>query len=190
MTLETEYVSLIGIDPGSDTLGLSCLKIDIKTLNLLSIEAFTFKGSKMFDDEGWSANILGVRNARIQSHKQNLINIFNRIQPLNIAAESSFFNIQRPSAYGALMEVMAMIREAVAEYDPWKHLYLIDPPSVKKAIGASGGSDKIVVRENVLKNYGHLYVDGIEAMGLLDEHSIDAIAVGICRYQNLAKSIF
>lgn len=173
---------IIGIDPGSDTLGLSVLEVDIVTLNLISIQAQTIVGRRMFDDKGWSAQLHGDRITRIKAHQENLTVLFRQIDPLCICAESPFINIRRPSAYGALVEVITMIRNAVMDYDPWKHLYLTDPPTVKKAVGAPGNADKTVVKAHVIKLLGSYYtpIDGV-TIDQLDEHSIDAIAVGYSR---------
>lgn len=185
----SDTTCIVGIDPGSDTLGLAIITFRIPTLELVSIEAQTFIGRKMFDDEGWQSNVMGERYARIQAHKVNLIQLFTDIKPINVACEGPFFSQKRPSAFGSLMEVLSMIREAVAIFDPWRKLYVIDPPTVKKSVGAPGNAMKEVVREKVIALLKPYYI-GQVGIEFLDEHSIDAIAVAYCRYVDLKNNIF
>lgn len=180
---------IVGIDPGSDTLGLSIIKIRIPTLEIVAIEAQTFTGSRMFSNNGWQASVLGERYARIHAHKVNLVQLFTDINPINIACEGPFFSQRRPSAFGSLMEVLSMIREAVELYDPWRTLYVIDPPTVKKSVGAPGNAMKDVVRKHVIELLKPYYV-GPKPIEELDEHSIDAIAVAYCRYVSLKNNLF
>lgn len=179
--------NIVGIDPGSETLGLSVIEIDIDTLQIVKSSACTFVGSKMFDDSSWLATSHSNRVARIAAHKQNLVYQLRKIDPICIACESPFYNPRRPNAYGVLVEVLTMIRDAVIEYDVWKTLYLIDPPTVKKSVGAAGNADKIKMLEAVI-NLKSLNLNCDPSS--LDEHSIDALAVAYCRYRQLTNSIF
>lgn len=187
---EQSWVNLIGLDPGSETLGVGVLKMDIKTKAILKIRGFTLRGSKLFDDEGFHANLHGARTARIRALKDKLVEIFWQEMPLNIACESPFFSMRRPSAFGALLEVVTAVREAVIEYDEWQKLHLIDPPTVKKAVGAPGNGDKDRVKKAIVENYSQYYEGGVEEIVALDEHSIDADAVVICRHQGILNNIF
>lgn len=179
--------SIVGIDPGSETLGLGIIEFNIDTFEIVQSTAFTFTGSKMFDDDSWLASSHGNRTARIAAHKDNLVYQLTQINPVCVACESPFYNPRRPNAYGVLVEVLTMIRQAVIEYDRWKSLYLIDPPTVKKSVGAAGNADKIKMLE-AISNLTNLRL--VCSPSLLDEHSIDALAVAYCRYRQLTNSIF
>lgn len=195
VTIELEpnartWVNIIGLDPGSETLGVSVVQMDIKTKNIERIHAYTLRGSKLFDDEGFEAELLGVRIARIKALKGALVRIFTLEQPINVACESPFFSMRRPSAFGALLEVVTAIREGLISYDDWLKLHLIDPPTVKKAVGAPGNADKDRVKQAILEHYAQHFDGGKEEVLALDEHSIDATAVAICRRQGLLNNIF
>lgn len=190
MTNDQSWVKLIGFDPGTETLGLSILTMDIRTRAILKLEAVTLRGSKLFDDEGFHAGIQGVRTARIQALKRKIQTVFVQEQPLNVACESSFFNRMRPSAYAPLLEIVAAIREAVIEYDQWVRLYLIDPPTVKKAVGAAHNADKNAVKVALKKNYAQYFQGGAAEVEAMDEHSVDACAVIICRYWGIIQNVF
>jgi len=183
--------SIIGIDPGTDTLGVANIYFDIPTLQIVSTQAQTLKGAKNASGS-WISEINGDRWGRIESHYANLFQIFNHYQPLEIACEAPFINRGQPQAGLALTEVVAMIKHAVVLHDSWKRLYMIDPPTVKNAVGvlgrAGGPEGKKLMRAAVLA-MPELNYNGETPIELLDEHSIDAIAVAYCRYKNLLDEL-
>lgn len=173
---------LIGIDPGSTCVGISIMQVDVQTTHILGTNAFTIKLDKLSGND-WIAQNYGDRYRRISILKDTLAGIFVKERPFSIAIEAPFFNHFRPQAYGVLMEVMSAIKETVYEYDHWQLPYLIDPSSVKNAVGANGAAKKEIIHKKVLElsSVLHPVVD----LQLLDEHSIDAIAVNYCRYKRL-----
>lgn len=173
--------TMIGIDPGSTCVGISIMKIDVVSETILSTEAYTLHLDKLGGNE-WLGEQCGDRFKRIDKLKACLANIFRIQQPLCVSVESPFFNRFRPQAYGVLMEVLSAIREAVFTHDPWLAPYLIDPSSVKNAVGAGGAAKKEIMQERVLSLPN---LNPIVDLDNLDEHSIDAIAVNYARYKRL-----
>lgn len=169
------FASILAIDPGTDTLGLACIQFDCRTGYIIGSEAQTYKGSKMARNS-WVADVHGDRFARINAHRSNLSRLLNLLQPAFIASESPFFSRAQPLAYGALTEVVYALRLTIFEYDPLMDVQLIDPPSVKNAVGAKGNADKETVRTGVL-SLEELKYNGRVPIDVLDEHSIDAMAV-------------
>lgn len=179
-------VSVIGIDPGSETLGLAVLTYDLQTKLIVGCKANTYVGSKLRYNSPWIEEIHGARTARIKAHEENLVNIFKIERPVAIACESPFFNQRRPQAYGALTEVATAIRNAVLEYNEWLRLYFYDPPTVKRAVKAAGNALKDEVKAKV-KQLDNLNYNGDKPLDSLDEHSIDSIAVAYCHYLKMRE---
>lgn len=169
------FASILAIDPGTDTLGLACIQFDCRTGLIVGSEAQTYKGSRMAK-HSWVGDVHGDRFARINAHRINLARLLNTIQPAFLASESPFFSRAQPQAYGALTEVVYALRLTIFEYDPLMEVQLIDPPSVKNAVGAKGNADKESVRTYVL-SLDDLKYKGRVPIDVLDEHSIDALAV-------------
>jgi Holliday junction resolvasome RuvABC endonuclease subunit len=180
----TSIARVVGIDPGSQTLGVAVIEFDVITNSITSTQARTFVGDKLpfYPFDNFLSETNGDRLARIQKHKQNLFNIFKDTNPISIGCESPFYSQRRPSAFGVLMEVLTAIRNAVNEYSSWQTLYIIDPPTIKKAVGAAGNADKNAMKNKVLQMQDLNFNGDINQ---LDEHSIDAIAVAYCRYKTL-----
>lgn len=177
-------VTIIGIDPGSDTLGVWVLWIDLATEEIVRSEAFTLKGAR--EGRGsFATEIHGDRHGRIESHRANLLEIFRHYNPLSIAVESPFMSRRMPSAYGALVEVGSAIRRAAFQFDPWRTLTLIDPPTVKRAVGVagkSGGPEGKKLMLSAVTALDELLYAGEIPLLCLDEHSIDALAVAYCHF--------
>lgn len=175
---------VVGIDPGSTNLGFAAIEFDIDTLKITRTQAFTLTGTKLMDEDNWDEFRMGQRYSRIQAIRQHILVEFIKLRPLRIAIESPFYSQKRPSAFGVLMEVMEAVRQSVVEYDSWRDLLVVDPPTVKRAVGGSGNAKKEEMQRRVISMTELNYCGEIEK---LDEHSIDAIAVAYWCYTNLIK---
>lgn len=179
---------VVGIDPGSETLGLAVLSFDTVTQEILQTDCHTVVGSRL-NGSPWVGELHGDRFTRIVGHSDNLLQFFHKVQPLAIAAEAPFFNPLRPYAYGVLMEVMAGIRNTVMQYDSWMPLYLLEPSTVKKAIGAMRKPNKAIketTKDVVREAMARLpFLKLSPALEYLDEHSLDAAAVAYTQYRRL-----
>lgn len=185
--LDQAICRVIGIDPGSTTLGFSVLEYDARTLKIIRTYAFTFNAGKM------KLNDLDVethseRYARIYELMEALYEKFVELRPTFVICESPFMAMRRPQAYGALVEVVFAIRSALRKYDPTMSLDLIDPPSAKNAVGAAGNAKKEQVHAALAKLLPELRFDESlsEAPFLeLDEHSVDGTAIAYSRWKKL-----
>lgn len=179
LPVNSQHARVLGIDPGSDTLGIACLSVDVQTLEIVNTQAITFVGSKMSMNP-WMEQIHSARFARIAAHKQNFLNVFRITTPVAVVCESPFFNPARPNAFAPLVETLDALRQAVWEYDQQLPLDLVDPPTVKRAVGGKGNADKDMMKQLVMGLPG-LNFTGPIPLQFVDEHSIDAIAVGYSR---------
>lgn len=175
----SSLATIMGIDPGSNTLGISLISVDVVERRIIATHAHTITGERLGGSE-WVAALHGDRFRRIDNLGQYLHAYLCKHAPLCVAVEAPFFNPRRPYAYGVLMEVMAEIRAIVRLYDYWQTPYLIDPSSVKNAVGAPGNAKKEVVRDAIFEI---TELNPIMDLGTLDEHSLDAIAVAYTRVQ-------
>lgn len=180
---DTETTScVIGLDPGTVKLGVCRIEFKVDSFEILRISAFTLDGDKLPSSE-WLGQIYGDRARRVSALAYYLEHYFKDEEPFGVASESPFYNQKRPNAYGALMEVICALREAVKKYTIRKPLYLIDPPTVKRAIGAAGNADKEAVKKAILL-HPELSKLTDRPIGEHDEHSLDAMAVAFCLLKN------
>lgn len=178
------FFNILGIDPGTHKLGVGVLSVSCDTMQVISSTAYTLTALKLLPKDAWSTEIHGERSARIWALENELDFAFDFYQPLRVASESPFYNPRRPMAYGSLVETISMIRAAVWRYNTWCQLGMIDPPTVKNAVGARGDGSKDAVKKRVLAMEPQLHWNGPCAITELDEHAIDGLAVA---YSDLIK---
>jgi Holliday junction resolvasome RuvABC endonuclease subunit len=173
---------IIGIDPGTETLGVSVLDVSLTTNQIVLQYVSTYTATQLIRlfHLQWISQVHGDRIARLKAHEENLYSLFTTFRPHEIVSESPYLG-RFPAAYAALVECMSVIRSAVMRYDFRMPLHTLDPPTVKTRLGVSGKSgDKTHMREGLLRlpdleNPQRIPIE------LLDEHSIDAMAVAYTR---------
>lgn len=170
--------SIVGIDPGTDTLGTAVLYFDILTLEIVSLEMRTYAGKRQARNS-WESETFGDKLGRLHWHEENLFQLFVRASPFAIASEAPFIG-RFPAAGIALTEAIGIIRNAAFRYNPTKVVQLYDPPSVKLSVGAKGDAGKDAVLNGLMRVAGHAYIGEIP-LNQVDEHSSDAGAVAICQ---------
>lgn len=167
--------TILGLDPGTNTFGLGWLNCDIASLQILNTQSMLLVADKM-NPSPWYAEVNCDRHARLQVLSQSLFQVLCYLRPVCVVTESPFFNSSRPNAYQALVETIEMIRHTVYAYDRCMSVNYIDPPSVKRAVGAAGNAKKEEVQSRVVA-LSELNYFGSCPLPQLDEHSVDAIAV-------------
>lgn len=178
-----DVIRILGIDPGTDTLGIGIIDINLDTYEPQVVYGHTFKASKMIDNSSTLVEKLGPRAVRLRAHYDSLMEVFECTEPTLIAAETPFLKFGRVSAFEALVECYAMMKEAVYQYSPSFDLHRVDPVSAKNYVGVSHkGTDKNDVRRGVLEHFAGKVADGVP-IETFDEHTIDAIAIANCLFR-------
>lgn len=178
-----EPIRIMSFDPGTETLGMAISDVDLYTQVSTVVHAETFKASKyVANRDGYllTQEMHGDRQARLYSHSNNVYRHLCGWRPHLVISESPFMGM-RAQAFEALVECVGMIRWTIHNYDPTLPFDVISPMSAKKAVGASGrGMDKHDVKRRLVEmcGEGQLVYLGHPPLEALDEHSIDAIAVG------------
>lgn len=184
-------ISIVGIDPGSDTLGTAILWVDLSLMRIVSSSAKTFRGEKLLPNDSWTESLYGNRLARIWALENELVHLFDHVQPFMIASEAPFVNKRFPQAGLALTEVVCAVKNAVIRYDRWKPLSMIDPPTVKRSVNAKvmGGEKGKEEMKRAVLELTDLHYAGDTPLESLDEHSVDALAVAYGRWHSFLKEM-
>ena len=181
-----DIAKIVGIDPGTETLGIAIIHFNIFTFKIVKCEAATYKGSQLLSND-WTRSIFGDRYTRIEAHRHNLYKLLEQEQPLIIGCESPFISRRFPQAGLALTEIVSGIRAAVRLHDLWKPCYLVSPPEAKKAVGAKVSKDKGAVKRAILQ-IPAISKTCTTPINALDEHSIDALAIAYFLLQQTKES--
>lgn len=179
---------VVGIDPGTNTLGFSVLDLNVFTGIVDLVYVTTLKAVQSLNHFQPYRDVHGDRSAKLHAHKENLREMFCHFLPTAIICESPFLG-KFPQAFEALVECKMAIRAAVYEYDPTVPLETVDPPTAKMAVGAPGKSKdkedvkRAILRLPIIQNLSGLHLES------LDEHSIDSIAVGFTKCQQIRNAL-
>lgn len=174
--------TILSLDPGTIFTGYGLIKANIQTLEMVQAKAWTVDASKLVDIQDWDTGLYGERFARVKQHGIAFYEYLIEHQPMVVVCESPFYNPRRPTAYGALLEIVLTIREQLYQWDRWMMLHQIDPATAKKSIGVPGNSgDKSLVKEKLLQ------LNEFKNIGLedFDEHSADALLIAKCQLDKL-----
>lgn len=178
-----DFYRFIAIDPGTDTLGLALCTINLKTLELCVCEIITLHASKNMSFYPGVVETHGDKQARLFAHRRALVDLFNYWRPDAIVSESPFLG-RFAAAFGALVECMQIIREAVMEYRPYLQLETVDPPSAKKSMNVKAkGSSKDDIQRAVISDTSIIFAEGLSRLGH-SEHGYDSVAVAKWKYLN------
>lgn len=190
---------ICSIDPGSNTLGFAVLEVDLVAGGVTVDEAVTFNGEKMSQQYPHLIEVHGEKVARLYAHEKNLLRAFQHYKPHAIICESPFLG-RFPQAYAALVECMTAIRRACYQYNPHIRLDTVDPMTAKQAVGVvikkapkgskhkKQGLTKDDVKQAILQ-LKDLTNQAERMLTQMDEHSIDAIAVGYYKYQQMMSAM-
>lgn len=169
---------LMAVDPGLNNIGTAIFDIDLEPKpKITRIVAETLKSDRVSRVCDYDSDL--VDDAFIR--KQNMISatllLCRQYRPDIFVIESPFFDRNRPSSFAILSEIMFGLFSGVLEIDPNTVLQKYAPQYIKAVLGVAGIKGKEVVKEAL---------SGVEVVtsvltpdvSVLDEHSIDAAAIG------------
>lgn len=172
--------NIVGIDPGTDTVGFSLYSYSPVAHCVVRSAATTLRGSKMIKYDPY-VDVHGERARRISAIRETLAQMFLMHSPIAVVCEHPFYNQAMPGAFEPLVEGVGAVRGALFDYDPTMRVIPVDPSSAKKAIGASGGAKKDAMQVALFSIANTIAFDpNVFGQHLfeLDEHSVDALAIG------------
>ena len=132
-----KYFTILGVDPGTTTLGTAALHVDIETLMPAGIEFKTLNANKPSAGRTvneWMLETHSPRAMRLRELAWMLGHEFNYFRPLFVACEAPFFNRLHPNAFGPLIEVVKMVECTTYAWNCWRPLYRIETTVAKKAV--------------------------------------------------------
>lgn len=175
-TKETDYIfKIAGIDPGTATLGLAYISVDIRDNTIVAIDAETVTSKHLLHNDLSQTKTMSQTSERHHNVRQQgkyLLQSFTYHTPRVVVYEHPFINTRRPMAYGALIEIVECIRNAVSTYHPEIAIVHYSPITIKQAVDAR----RLKGKDAVLQ--GMLDIKEITSridLNNLSEHAIDAI---------------
>lgn len=181
-----EPFRIVGIDPGSDTMGLCVFHVHLEKRTAVVVDGHTVNATLLSARIPQMQEIYGDKIARLCAINDYLTQYLSHHQPHAVITEMPFMG-RFPAAFAALTECVSIIRQAVMNYDPYVGLQSVDPPSAKKAVGVSGkGSNKEEVADAICHLPDLEYHPDVNPH-LFDEHTSDSAAVAYWYFKQLLE---
>jgi Holliday junction resolvasome RuvABC endonuclease subunit len=175
----TNKYRVIAIDPSTNQTGITVIEVDLSNGNMVICFSKTFKRNDLLRGHQWMADVHGDRETAVYCYGEALKQLLLTWEPSAVAIEAPFLS-RLPQAFKALTEIVTTFRNVILEWDSTVPVEYVDPPTVKKAMGVSGGSsdknDMLVALKNTKLPIFYGPNVNIEEM---TEHEIDATAVGV-----------
>ena len=169
-----ETFNIMGIDPGSRSIGVSIFKIKPQTIDndmdLDILKILTYNISIDDEDNRGIHEALIDRTSRITRIMKSLYSLY---EPAMVGIESSFINISRMSAVIPLSRAIEAIESSIYSVDRYAKMITMPPGVIKKVFGSKQvGKDAVLL---ALKNKPHLE-SKIESLRMSD-HEVDGVAI-------------
>lgn len=181
--LPSGIVKLIAIDPGSFKCGFCVYDIDFKERKIVRISAETIKVESLKNDTGIPEELITASSLRYYKLRSELVKRFDELTPHYVAYEGPFMNRLQPSAFGPLVAMMTLVRDAVIHYNVGVPFTIFQPQVVKKSVDIAGKKGKEVVIE-ALRKVSEIMDALVTDLDTLDDNAIDAIAVGYAFFKD------
>lgn len=185
-----EDYRVVSIDPGTDTMGVALLGLNPVTLGQRFIDAFTWRGS--FVDYNYRQMLPegNDRDARLLGLQHRLYPYLASVQPHLVVFEDNYLK-HSPKSYKALIEAVMCIKQAIWLYNPYIPFYSVKPMQAKAQVGGMPPRGQKATKDLVLEGLRHYTPLAVphERLNLLDEHSVDAIAIGAYAIAEISNAL-
>lgn len=173
----TDY-TILGIDPGSNDLGLCFMTIEAETGRIKLITTYNLNVNLLPTGDYYYDN---NRINKLIAFETYITNVLLQVNPNAVAIEAPFFNSASPQAYGSLKEIVCIIQMVAVKCNPVVNVMVIEPLLVKKYVNSNYKEGKEGVKRAVEGNP----LLNIFLSPTISEHEIDAVAIAYSYYLNL-----
>lgn len=190
-----EPFRLLGIDPGTDKIGLAFCELDLSTNQLSFTQTHLLSASKRAQFDPFYDQLEKTHGAR-QARLILLSNLYREhleeFKPHDVVCESPFIGFSNKgatSAFEALVQAVHSLRMCTYHYDRLLIFELISPMGAKKELGISSRhtekSDVSKALELVMENPTEYRVKDTTALEKdISEHEKDAILIAYARFKH------
>lgn len=182
---ENKRIRLVSVDPSTTNMGIAVIDVNIvEEEKFKLVHVGTIFGDKVdyHDKPNYDERPAMKRSYGLAKAYKDILEIF---EP-NVAIVEDNFLGRSADTYKQLITAVCLLRQATKEYDPRMYLMNILPNIAKAVVDANfKGTQKEDVLHG-LEKYPHLDFNGFD-LSLLDDHSTDAIAIGLWLSELIAK---
>jgi Holliday junction resolvasome RuvABC endonuclease subunit len=190
LTIPTQFKTykVLSIDPGLNRTGIAIYTIDMELRKAISLEAFTLVNEKLIDEIEFEETYHSERVFKLYRLKNAFTQIIRDCNPSAVVCESPFYSSFRPTAYASLVEVISHLHDCVIQHNHNTLFRTVEPMVVKKTVGATLTNNKSSVKDAIM-TIPDITTIAIVDINMLDEHAIDAIAIGYTFFKNSGENL-
>lgn len=181
-------IRFIAIDPGgSNNLGVAVMELNPSSRQITVPHVFTARMETIARDYPEVSEMFGDRAARFHAVGKTISSLITAWAPAFVVIEEAHFrrfgqgNVM---AFASLTECVATVRQAVIAHPLDVAFFSLPASTVKKGVGVKGNSNDKDLMTSAIARLG-LHPDPSS----LDEHSVDAIAIGYTQILRLYPPI-
>lgn len=169
----------LSIDPGTNSLGLTINAVNFATKEKKIVHSYTAHIDKLAQLLYGDSLVLtqGLRFAKMQVCRDVIFKMACEWEIQAVVSESPYMG-RFPQAFSALVECIQAMHLGIMDYNSLMPFNLIDPATVKKAMGVKGNSGDKNAMRNAVANILPAEFD----INYFDEHAIDSMGVGHAFY--------
>lgn len=184
---ERRAYRIVTIDPGTDTLGISVGEFERGCDVLTILDCYTIKTERLVRRHYEHVRTShGDRYAKLVALRNAVLDYLMAWKPDFVCCEGSYLG-SHASAYASGVEIQYVVKDALSKYNSQAVLNVIDPPRVKKSIGAKGNNgDKLLVRRCLSRLPN---ITSLVELSTLDEHAIDSVAIAYYYHSILKEKL-
>lgn len=176
-------MNLISIDPGSNYTGTAVLQVN-NGGNIKVIYVETIDVERQLHRNDSVINLYGVKYAKQLIIAQQISKLIDLYTVPYVCSEAPFLKPGRSRIFESLVGILSVIRHQIQTNHYGCMFETIDPKSVKMSVGVNAGSKNKNDMAVAVKKLPIEWESDI-GVSLLDEHSIDSIAVGYAMCKEL-----
>jgi len=173
---------ILAIDPGINNTGLSILSKESDIIRVIAHELIQ-PDKQLLKDNKTAVGLYGDRIIRLKNILDKIRSYLAQYPEIrSLAIEAPFYNRFRPNTYGSIVEINTLVKYNVC-YQLCISYNAIEPLLIKKTFSNFGLSDKLGMKDSLIK---HLEMKNImldSPVEQLSEHEIDSIAIGYTCYK-------
>lgn len=184
-----DTIRVISIDPGSNNCGFAVLTLNLLTFKVHVDYMETLHSTALKKKYKEYIPLYGERESKNIFYGYALRRLLEAWGPVEVIAESSYMG-RFAAAFKALVEQVTVFRSVCHFYDDFIPFRLFEPSTAKKAMGVPGGSKDKELMRKALMDRDDLIFENTNTLLKADEHSVDAVAIGLTRLDILKRQCF
>lgn len=172
------WVRSIAIDPSTKRMGVSIIDINLAETEKFKLQwVETIHGEKLEHYSSVNYDDDGAVQSRIHGLSKSYRQLLEFFKPTIAVCEDNFLGAS-PDTFKRLIEAVSLLRMETESYGEGLYMVNVPPRAAKETVGANfKGTQKEDVTKGI-KKYKAIDLNGHD-LDVLDEHSIDAIAINL-----------